>query len=133
MEAINAGTTTVVDHSHLNYSPDHPKAALSATLSSGLRSIYGYCFNIRVASWAPFTTNPDFIAPWALETLRDLSKKNPLGDGRVSLGVAFDAWFLPKERISALFDDIKQMGIKYLTTHNSPGRPGKTGFPLSIN
>ena len=25
MEAIDAGTTTVVDHSHLNYSPDHRK------------------------------------------------------------------------------------------------------------
>ncbi|KIV90485.1 hypothetical protein PV10_07787 [Exophiala mesophila] len=130
VEAINAGTTTVVDHSHLNYSPDHPKAALSATVSSGLRSIYGYCFNIRVASWAPFATYPEFIAPWALETLRDLSEKVPLGNGRVSLGVAFDAWFLPKESISTLFDDIRQMGIKYLTTHNSPGRPG---VPSSIS
>ncbi|KAL6253149.1 hypothetical protein RBB50_000870 [Rhinocladiella similis] len=112
LECINAGTTTVVDHSHLNYSPDHPKAAISATISSGLRSIYSYGFNIRVASWSPFSTESSFIAPWAVDTLRELSQQAPFADGRVSLGVAFDGWFLPKEKLVSLFRNIKQMGVK---------------------
>ena len=101
-------------------------AAITATEVSGLRSIYGYCFNVRVDTWSPFKTIPPFIAPWAIDHLRQLSQKAPLGDGRVTLGVAFDAWFLPKESLVPLFDDIKTMGIKYLTTHNSPPRAGKS-------
>ncbi|KIW24247.1 uncharacterized protein PV07_09975 [Cladophialophora immunda] len=124
LECINAGTTTVVDHSHLNYGKEYPKAAIAATIASGLRSIYGYCFNIRVDSWHPFSLNPSFIAPWALENLQMIAQQRPLGDGRVTLGIAFDGWFLPKEILKPLFDKIRSLGIKHLTTHNSPSPPG---------
>ncbi|KAK4941642.1 hypothetical protein LTR10_018520 [Elasticomyces elasticus] len=124
MEAINAGTTTVVDHSHLNYSEEAPRAAIAATATSGLRSVYGYCFNIRVDSWSPLTANPSFIAPWAVNTLEKLSREAPFGDGRVTLGLAFDGWFLPKEVLVPLFDQISKMGIKHITTHHMPPPPG---------
>ncbi|OQV08097.1 hypothetical protein CLAIMM_12416 isoform 2 [Cladophialophora immunda] len=124
LECISAGTTTVVDHSHLNYSADHPKAAIAATASSGLRAIYGYCFNARVESWSPFKTEQPFIAPWAMDYLKTLSLRAPFGDGRVQLGVAFDGWFHPKETLSEFFDSIRKLGIKYLTTHNSPPKNG---------
>ena len=64
-----------------------------------------------------------------MNALEELSQRAPFGDGRVSLGVAFDGWFLPKEMIVPLFDNIKKMGIKHLTTHNSPGHPGKRVIP----
>lgn len=87
--------------------------------------MYGYCFNIRVESWSPFTTNPSFIAPWAVDTLEKLSREVPFGNGRVTLGVAFDGWFLPKEVLVPLFDKIQKMGIKHITTHHTPPPPGK--------
>jgi len=68
--------------------------------------------------------NPSFIAPWALDELRELSQKAPFGDSRVNLGVAFDGWFLPRDMLMQMFDDIKKMGIKHITTHNSPTKPG---------
>ncbi len=101
------------------------KAAVAATASAGLRAIYGYCFNTRVESWAPFKTNPAFIAPWAVDNLEGLAPFAPFGNGRVTLGIAFDGWFHPKDVLSALFDKIKKLGIKYLTTHISPPKPGE--------
>ncbi|KAL6246344.1 hypothetical protein RBB50_006580 [Rhinocladiella similis] len=125
LECMNAGTTTVVDHSHLNYSVEAPKAAIAATATSGLRSVYGYCFNIRVDSWSPFTVNPSFIAPWALDGLEKLSHQAPFGNGRVTLGVAFDGWFLPEELLAPIFEKIKSLGVKHLTTHMTPAPPGR--------
>ncbi|KIX09125.1 uncharacterized protein Z518_00203 [Rhinocladiella mackenziei CBS 650.93] len=125
MECINAGTTTVVDHSHMNYSEERPKAAIAATVASGLRSVYGYCFNGRVDSWSPFAMNQSFVAPWAMDALERLSQQAPFGDGRVTLGVAFDGWFLPKEVLQPMFENIKKMGIKHITTHNAPAAPGQ--------
>lgn len=146
MECINAGTTTVVDHSHLNYAEEHRKSynccfynsrylwtdtasltakiAIAATTASGLRSVYGYCFTGRVDSWSPFALNPSFIAPFALSSLKSLAASTPYGDGRVTLGVAFDGWFLPHDMIKELFQEIKKFGIKHITTHNSPSPPG---------
>jgi cytosine/adenosine deaminase-related metal-dependent hydrolase len=43
LECLDVGTTTVVGHAHCNYSPEHSKAALAATLSSGIRSVFCYC------------------------------------------------------------------------------------------
>lgn len=100
------------------------RAAIAATASSGIRSVYGYCFNARVDSWSPFKTNPSFIAPWALDNLKRICQYAPLGNSRITLGVAFDGWFLPKDMIVGLFDEIKKLGIQYLTTHNSPPRAG---------
>lgn len=65
------------------------------------------------------------IAPWAVDTLEELSTHAPFGNGRVALGVAFDGWFLPKEMLVPMFDKIKKMGVQYLTTHNSPARAGE--------
>lgn len=109
----------------LGLSPTAAKAAIAATATSGLRSIYGYCFNVRVDSWAPFTLNPSIIAPFAGEALKKLAAAAPFGDGRVTLGVAFDLWFLPQSMLKPLFQDIKDMGIKHVTTHNSAAPPGQ--------
>ena len=72
MEMIDCGTTSVVDFSHINYSPEHSKDSahfyrlerllrrrtdeqvLAATLSSGIRSVFCYCPTPRLTSWAPF-------------------------------------------------------------------------------
>lgn len=93
-------------------------------MASGLRSVYGYCFNGRVDSWSPFAMNGSFIAPWATGTLEELARQAPFGDGRVTLGVAFDLWFLPKEVLVPLFENIKKMGISHITSHTSPAPPG---------
>jgi 5-methylthioadenosine/S-adenosylhomocysteine deaminase len=42
LECINAGITTLVDWSHINNTPDHPDAAISALRETGIRAQYAY-------------------------------------------------------------------------------------------
>ncbi|KAF9767547.1 hypothetical protein IL306_015276 [Fusarium sp. DS 682] len=117
LEAINAGTTTVVDHSHVNVFADAASTAISATASSGLRCVYGYCPTARVASWSPFALNPDMLAPWVMDEIQDLGNKGPFGNGRVTMGLAFDLWFLPEQVIQDLFKRAREAGLELATTH----------------
>ena len=42
LECVNAGITTLVDWSHINNTPEHPDAALTALQEVGLRAVYAY-------------------------------------------------------------------------------------------
>ncbi|KAK2794323.1 hypothetical protein FQN52_008681 [Onygenales sp. PD_12] len=118
LASIDAGTTTVVDHAHINYSPEHVNNAISATVSSGLRSIYCFCPIMRVKSWSPsLTIDPELLPPWELELFDSLAKTAPFGSGRVQLGFAFDLWHLPQDMLVNLFDRVKRAGVKLITTH----------------
>ncbi|MER7132613.1 amidohydrolase family protein [Streptosporangium saharense] len=43
LEALDSGTTTVYDWSHIQLTPDHTDAALDALAESGIRCVFGYC------------------------------------------------------------------------------------------
>lgn len=129
LECLDVGTTTVVDHAHLNYSPEHSKAAIAATLSSGIRSVFCYCPTPRLESWEPFTINMDLLPPWVMSTLEELVAHKSLLQSRVQLGFAFDGSFLPKEVLVNLFDKVKSLGIKVITTHYLHTA---SFFPISI-
>ena len=93
------------------------KAGIAASSSSGIREIFGYCPTMRVDTWSPFSMKPYLLEPWVMDTLGELARKAPFGSGRVSLGFAFDGWFLPREMIVDVFAKVKEMGIKLITTH----------------
>ncbi|HSS67760.1 MAG TPA: amidohydrolase family protein, partial [Nocardioidaceae bacterium] len=42
LECLNAGITTLVDWSHINNTPEHPDAAVSALMETGIRAQYAY-------------------------------------------------------------------------------------------
>jgi 5-methylthioadenosine/S-adenosylhomocysteine deaminase len=42
LECLNAGITTLVDWSHINNTPEHPDAAVSALQETGIRAQYAY-------------------------------------------------------------------------------------------
>jgi hypothetical protein len=93
------------------------KSAINATVRSGIRSVFGYCVHARVKSWSPFEMQPNPLDPWVIDTLEELSKEAPFGNGRVMLGLAFDLWYYPKEVIVPLFERIKKMELKIWTVH----------------
>ncbi|KAI7975967.1 hypothetical protein EIK77_007293 [Talaromyces pinophilus] len=143
LEALDAGTTMVVDHAHMNYSPQHSKyiclllsiqlalqltknnpdtAALAASASSGIRSIFGYSFGSRVQSCVPSLTIDPCITPeWAVDQAVHLAETGPFGNGRVQVGLAFDAFFLPKDVIVDLFRRCRRAGTKLITSHYARG------------
>jgi hypothetical protein len=59
----------------------------------------------------------DFLPSWVFETMGELASKAPFGNGRVSLGFGFDGFFLPKEYVINIFQQVKAMGVKLITTH----------------
>ncbi len=42
LECLNAGITTLVDWSHINNTPDHPDAVVTALKETGIRAQYAY-------------------------------------------------------------------------------------------
>lgn len=118
LEGIASGTTTVVDHAHITKSPDHVKLAISATASSGIRSVYGYTPMLIVKSFNPFDFHPNPLEDWVMQTFSELCDAGPFGDGRVTMGFAWDLWFLPKEVRDGIFDVVNKKGIRTVTSHS---------------
>ncbi|KAF3928799.1 hypothetical protein ABW21_db0207483 [Orbilia brochopaga] len=119
LELVDAGVTTVVDHSHSVYSPEHANAALTATVRSGIRAIYCYSTTMRLAEWTEdkFELAQDILAPWFMEQFHKLAAGGPYADGRVSLGFAYDALFMPPEVNQQIFKSVRDAGAKIITLH----------------
>jgi cytosine/adenosine deaminase-related metal-dependent hydrolase len=129
LESIDAGTTTVVDHAHMNYSAEHANNAVSALATSGLRSFFCYSANPRVKSWDEFSMESDAIPDWFLNQLHQLSLGQPFGDGRVRIGLAWDTWTLPQEVVSKIFKEARSWGIQLITCHHLRGPTLGTYLP----
>ncbi|KXJ84895.1 hypothetical protein Micbo1qcDRAFT_186844 [Microdochium bolleyi] len=118
-ESVDGGTTTVVDHAHMNYSADHSKEAIRATVGSGIRSVFCYCAQPRVTSWQPelkVDSNP--VPGWVMETFRELAAKQPFGPrGRVRLGFAMDTMFVPEQVLQDTFAEARKHGAHLITSH----------------
>ncbi|KIW48384.1 uncharacterized protein PV06_00978 [Exophiala oligosperma] len=122
LEAINCGTTLVLDHSHVVYTPEHANAAISATTDSGIRSIFAYSVPMRMTLWNQTECVPtdDLLPDWAMSQLGDLieqhnGKRNE--NATVEIGLGFDLWFLPKDMVLGLLNDLGSKGLRIVTTH----------------
>ncbi|KAL2820419.1 Metallo-dependent hydrolase [Aspergillus granulosus] len=120
LEAIDAGTTTTLDHAHMNWSPEHSGSAIAGTLSSGIRSIFAYTpVNILLATKPQVVFSPDPLPDWVMQTFERLATSHPLNDpgSRVKLGFGFDFYHLPKEIVLSLFEKVKSLGATVITSH----------------
>ncbi|KAJ5114911.1 Metallo-dependent hydrolase [Penicillium alfredii] len=124
LEALDAGTTTVVDHAHLTSSPAHSSNGVEATVSSGIRSIFCYTPSMRAKTWTPEMTLAGLLDDWVLKQFDELSTAAPFGDGRVQMGLAFDGLSLPKNQVVSLYDRARKAGAKVITTHYVRGTFG---------
>lgn len=149
LEMIDCGTTTVADYAHVNISVEHSKLllmvgfldclpaladhkAISATVASGIRSSYGFAPNPRLSSTTPFEIDVNGLGGHSMPTLDELAKSSPWGDGRVTLGFAFDGFpFLPKEHIDPLMAKLAEYKIPLIQTHIS-WKPGKPSGPKML-
>ncbi|KAF4964437.1 hypothetical protein FSARC_7623 [Fusarium sarcochroum] len=112
LEAINTGTTFVLDHAHATQ-------ALSATIASGVRSIFAYSHAPNFTKWDSKTCelSRDIMPDSVMAQIFELAKGQPYGNGRVHIGFGFDYWFLPKEAVVGIFSGLRQAGIKLFTSH----------------
>ncbi|OGM39566.1 hypothetical protein ABOM_011786 [Aspergillus bombycis] len=121
LQSIDAGVTTVVDHAHMTYSPEHAKQGIKASVSSGIRSVFCYTPIHRIREWSSTVEfDHEFLPEWWHQTLESLAAVAPFGDGRVSLGLAVD-FNIPHDTVIALWQKAQALGIKLLTTHYVAG------------
>lgn len=119
LEAMDGGTTTVLDHAHGCYTTEHIQKAVDATVDSGIRCTWAYSEPTRLQKWDEDECSPSYDY-WNSKTaafIADLAGKLNSPDLRVQMGVAFDLWFLPKEMITPLFKQLTAAGVKTLTSH----------------
>ena len=92
----------------------------AATLSSGIRSVFCYCPTPRLTSWAPFTINPNSTGGHVLPKFDEVAAQSPWGNGRVTLGLAFDGFrFLPKGPLNSIMAKLKENRVQLITHHYS--------------
>lgn len=61
--------------------------------------------------------NEELLPDWAVEQLEGLAKAAPFGDGRVLVGLGFDALYLPEAVVTQLFERCRKAGTKLITSH----------------
>lgn len=72
-----------------------------------------------VKAWKPkLELEEDQFPGWLFEKLAELCKASPFGNGRVSMGFGFDSLFLPKPMVIDIFNNVRAMGVKTITTHS---------------
>lgn len=97
LDAINAGITSIVDHSHLQITPDHSDALAKGMLDSGIRGVF--CYGAyRNPKYSPGDLlTPDAIINDIAGPLEDFHRQNaprvretyfPSNDGLVRFGIA---------------------------------------------
>lgn len=137
LESLDAGTTTVLDHAHLNASPAHPRAALDALATSGLRAVYCYCPRRVMTSANPLVLDEDDAAdPRVLDEWEALAAAVARRGGRVSMGFALDALYRPAEELGAIYARLrgaKPRPAQVITTHAPGGvAHGGEGRPAAV-
>ncbi|MDR7484685.1 MAG: amidohydrolase family protein [Armatimonadota bacterium] len=115
--AIDAGITTILDWSHIQASPEHTDAAISALQESGIRAVFAY-------GW-PWWEAPKPEQPhWFRRAARQyFSSKDQL----LTLGLApYGPEFYPLEGVRADFQLAREVDA-HITIHVGVGTFGKHG------
>ncbi|KFA55590.1 hypothetical protein S40293_10122 [Stachybotrys chartarum IBT 40293] len=124
-EALNAGTTTSIDHAHHTWSDETPWAGLNASIDSGARVFWSYAFH-EVANYS---------IEQQLVNYRDIVNAAPQTDTAVELGIAFDSFdngSVGPETIASIIDLAKEVNVSVLTTHSGGGVYGNDNSPTTL-
>ena len=116
LEALAAGVTTLVDHSHLQISEEHSAGLIRGLREAGVRGIYchGLYANPRIVPGAPFDAQAlfSFLQPEVVAFQRDLAesvRKNhfPSNDGLLRFGLASSEW--SGAELNVVIDEVEAM------------------------
>lgn len=103
LDAIDAGTTTVMDWSHIVRSPEHADAAIEALADSGIRAVYGYGIAAMPA------------AEWYADDLRRVSRSSAFAGERSRLSLMLASWGPEFADLDSTMRDIalaRELGIR---------------------
>ncbi len=124
VEALDAGITSLVDHSHIMNSPAHADEALRGLYDSGIRAVfcYGLYPNPRRDAETPFAL--DFEPGWRMDDARRLRRERlSADDGRIVFGLApSEATAVPFEQTEREIALARDLGARRISLHVAMGR-----------
>jgi 5-methylthioadenosine/S-adenosylhomocysteine deaminase len=89
LDALNAGVTTVVDHSHLVATPDHADALLTGLENAGIRAVFCYGLSDVGDPGLPIETERAFNTRWRHQDAERLrAERLPAKEGLVRFGIS---------------------------------------------
>lgn len=107
-EAVAAGVTTMLDHAHHTWTPEHAAAGVTASVDSGARVFFGYTFHSTQAGFGV----PEQIAQW-----KELASAT--SDSLTELVVAYDEFAADPagKNTQAVVDLLKSVPGPNVTEH----------------
>mgnify|MGYP006144757639 CR=1 FL=1 len=123
LECINAGITTLVDWSHINNTPEHPDAAVTALREVGIRAQYAYgSANTSLADY--WFDSSNIIPPDDARRVRDTNFSSDAG--LLTMGLATRGpGFCKPEVVRHDWELAKELGVN-ITVHVGMDRFGYT-------
>jgi 5-methylthioadenosine/S-adenosylhomocysteine deaminase len=119
LECLNAGITTLVDWSHINNTPDHPDAAVTALQQTGIRAQYAYgSANTSLADY--WFSSKIAIPADDVRRVREIYFSSD--DGLLTMGLATrGTGFCLEEVVREEWELARELGIP-ITVHVAMGR-----------
>ncbi|KAJ0123607.1 hypothetical protein J7T55_012072 [Diaporthe amygdali] len=111
-EAVAAGVTTILDHAHLTWTPEHSAAGLNASVDSGARVFFAYTFQ---------NSSAEFRIPQQISQWKQLA--SAISSNLTELVVSYDDWTANPTGADTLsvIDLIRQDNVSVVTTHQVEG------------
>ena len=131
LECLNAGITTLVDWSHINNTPEHPDAAVTALRETGIRSLYAYgSANLSLADY--WFDSKIAIPGDDVRRIRDTYFSSD--DGLLTMGLATRGpGFCTEEVVRGEWALARELDIP-LTVHVAMGRlAGRFGMVTTLH
>jgi cytosine/adenosine deaminase-related metal-dependent hydrolase len=123
LEALDAGITTVVDHSHAMRAPAHADAVLDAMESARIRGVLAYGLS-AVPEEGENPVRAQVESTWRYDDVRRLRRSRlAADDARVQLGIGASdiTEFLPLDLVRRELDLGRELGLHRITAHVAVG------------
>lgn len=126
LEAIDAGITSIVDHSHLQLTPEHSDALARGLKESGISGFFCYGFFNNPPYWPGDAINVDAIrakitAPvedWHIENARRVRDLHFGSDGVLRFGISTsEVYMLPMDLAARELTAVWSLNPELVTSH----------------
>lgn len=123
LDALNAGITTVVDHSHVIATPDHADALLDGLQSAGIRAVFCYGLSDVADPGKPIESARAFTSTWRHEDAKRVrTQRLSSDDGLIRFGIgASEFLFAPLHYTVREVELARQLSAHRFSIHVANG------------
>ncbi|KFX95171.1 hypothetical protein V490_03987, partial [Pseudogymnoascus sp. VKM F-3557] len=85
-------------------------------------------------SWTDTSITPSsaILPAWSLDQLESLALAQPHASGRLTIGLGFDFFYLPREMVIDLFARFRKAGVQLITSHVAKNAVFGTGSTVEL-